>query len=939
MGQNVEEIALVARDEASTAIRRIAGELGGMGEALVRLSGLSNPVALGIAAIGASAAGIVIVGKNVSEAVEQLDKLSRASGVSVEALQVFREQIREAGGDPETLTTALRFLNRSIATSDPILKQLGITSKDTFTVFMQLARAFEGSADSAKKNEIAFQLLGRGAADLVGILPEIARGFSGMDSAMRQSGGLMTGEVLGAARDLDKQMDTLSRNWIGAITRIKVATVPWANDLVSAFDDMWNAIAHGGDKTLPEVERQIAGVESEIRQAIERSNKNQAEHPGSKLAQIYADEFNQQMTLLEGRLKKLNDLRAKLDPSGESIRVHQRDAGMPDDSLKGVVVGPQDEAAKKRAERLKEIEAAAKSLGMTATEAADALDRIEAGKKTADTIKALTLGPEVPKDWTTLQNRVQDVSNALGVDTDSARAFIDQLDKLSTTAKATDLRQALGIGSEKDWRSLQGRISDVAGALNVDTAAATEFVLQLQDLSKNVKNSDLRSIIGPDLMNDWTALQARLKAVANSLDMNAEKGSWAALQNQVEGAVDALNVDSAGRSWSDLHGQVDGVKAALQVDTVNAAWVDLKERIEDLASPLGADTAKVEALMQTFQDLTRAAKATDLGGVLTPDVAIDWAALQAQIEEVGAALKIDPANETWNALKSQVEGVKDAMNVEGTAAAWVDLKKRVEDVATSLGVDTSKAAEFMLQLGTLSKTAKGTDLSHALNLGASRDWKALQSRIADVAATLDVDTQSAEDFVAQLDEITKKAKAADLREALGIEFKKPLGPEVPKDFRTQFTVLQDWHKALTDIISLAGIVDDTFSSVFSSLEAGWSNVAMQIESGQATAGSIVKTIWHSVIDAVMQELARIAAVETIMGLANLLGIPSFGKLTGFMTSATQNSASPVAQLGMTGGGNTINVYGYDNHAIVTDLISPAGKLRQANDRLTFIGAY
>lgn len=237
---NVVEIVLKVRDDASRSVQQFEGKLGGLGAGILKLGtsmGVTSAITEQLTQALTQAVGAVSrMPFELANAVEQLDRLSLRSGVSGENLQIMNRVIREAGGNAESLTTATSFLNRAIAEGNPLLAELGITTKDTFKAFMQLADIFANSDDAAKKNWVSFKLLGRGGADLIADMTALSRAMVEVRKAMAETGELMQGDVLEGARDLDKQMDLLSRNWEGAMTRMKAATVPWANYVLEVFN-------------------------------------------------------------------------------------------------------------------------------------------------------------------------------------------------------------------------------------------------------------------------------------------------------------------------------------------------------------------------------------------------------------------------------------------------------------------------------------------------------------------------------------------------------------------------------------------------------------------------------------------------------------------------------------------------------------------------------
>jgi len=245
VADNTVQIVIQAKDQASQVLRALRGDLAGIESGLAGIGGkaaIFAGLAGGIALVGAGAVKMAI---GIANDVEQLDRLSARSGVSIQNLQVMRRTIEEAGGNAESLSGALSFLNRALAQGNPLLAQIGITAKDAFGAMLQLGEAFSKSDDAAKKNLVAFQLLGRGGTELIADVEELSKSFDGMKGSMQASGLLMSGDTVDAARKLDAEMDDFTRNWEGFWMRIKVSTVPGVNAVVSGINKMIDAIRMG----------------------------------------------------------------------------------------------------------------------------------------------------------------------------------------------------------------------------------------------------------------------------------------------------------------------------------------------------------------------------------------------------------------------------------------------------------------------------------------------------------------------------------------------------------------------------------------------------------------------------------------------------------------------------------------------------------------------
>lgn len=281
---NVIEILLQGRNQTGPAFNAAGAQVRTLGRELANLNpavggaigqveglagafgGMVGPALIAGAALAGIAAAGVGAAINLSDTVEQLDRMAARTGVGIEPLQVLRQTLEEGGGNAESLTMALSFLNRAIATNDPILKQLGITTKDTFTAFMQLATALANSTDAGKRTEIAYQLLGRGSADLLGNLKSLVDEYGRMDSAMRANGAMISGTAAPALRELDARADSLKENWKGLMNNLAVLATPTANVVVGSL----NAMIGGTIEFAKAVREQAVGALEDLAEADEK---------------------------------------------------------------------------------------------------------------------------------------------------------------------------------------------------------------------------------------------------------------------------------------------------------------------------------------------------------------------------------------------------------------------------------------------------------------------------------------------------------------------------------------------------------------------------------------------------------------------------------------------------------------------------------------------
>jgi hypothetical protein len=247
MATDTVEFILRARDEATATIARTRQGITGLTGAVGNLAAKAGLIGAGVAGITAIGGAVVASAKQMADAVEQLDRLSARSGVGIETLQIWQRVLEDAGGSSEALTSALTFLNRTIASNDPLLKQLHVTTRDTEQAFTQIVQVLASTADVAKRTEIAYRLLGKGSADLLGNIDDLATKSRETGEELRATGAIITEEMAPAARELDEQLDKLGRNWKGIATSFQALAVPISAAVVGTLNAILEAARATGE--------------------------------------------------------------------------------------------------------------------------------------------------------------------------------------------------------------------------------------------------------------------------------------------------------------------------------------------------------------------------------------------------------------------------------------------------------------------------------------------------------------------------------------------------------------------------------------------------------------------------------------------------------------------------------------------------------------------
>jgi hypothetical protein len=236
---NVIEIALTLQDRMSDGLSKASGAVGSFASKLAPITGgLGGFAAIAVTA-GVAASNMA---RQLAEQVEQLDNLSSSSGVSAENLQILQFAFKQGGVDSGALTQGLNFMTRAIENNQAMLADIGVTSRDSFTAFQQLATVLANTEDVAKRNALAFQVFGRGAGQIIPIMENLAVNFDGVATAAEKSGNVLSEIDLETMRELDRQFDALLASVEGFGKRVAVVVAGPLVDLINGLGKLPEAL-------------------------------------------------------------------------------------------------------------------------------------------------------------------------------------------------------------------------------------------------------------------------------------------------------------------------------------------------------------------------------------------------------------------------------------------------------------------------------------------------------------------------------------------------------------------------------------------------------------------------------------------------------------------------------------------------------------------------
>ena len=147
-----------------------AKSLGGAGIALAGAGG---------AAVAAGAA-VISLAVSSAETIEQVDRLSRETGLSRQEIIGWGAVAKVTGGSMESFTVGMRRLEVAMSGIGPrgnearaVLRDLGVTARDPQEALLEIADAFQKIPDGARKSASAIAIFGRQGTEMV---PALDRG-------------------------------------------------------------------------------------------------------------------------------------------------------------------------------------------------------------------------------------------------------------------------------------------------------------------------------------------------------------------------------------------------------------------------------------------------------------------------------------------------------------------------------------------------------------------------------------------------------------------------------------------------------------------------------------------------------------------------------------------------------------------------------------------
>jgi hypothetical protein len=239
------ELRITARDQTQAAFQSVRQGLGSLNTTLASVRAAVLRLGPAFAAVGAglSVAAFARFVRSGIDVADQLNTISKRTGVAVEDLSVLKFAAEQTETNFEALTTGLQKFEVRLA-------KAGISGNQTIAMLLGLADHFQKTEDPATRLSEAVAIFGKAAGpELVPFLSQGSAGINELIQRLRDMGGVITGETAKAADDFRDQIAALG-------TQLTAFAANLAGPVLKSITDFFAALGSGSGK--------LASIQAEI---------------------------------------------------------------------------------------------------------------------------------------------------------------------------------------------------------------------------------------------------------------------------------------------------------------------------------------------------------------------------------------------------------------------------------------------------------------------------------------------------------------------------------------------------------------------------------------------------------------------------------------------------------------------------------------------------
>lgn len=219
------------------SVKDVGGKIEGLGKAFAPVSAAA--AGLGTALLGA--------GYNAVKTADELETLSKQTGISTDDLQKMRYASELVDVSVESMTGAFSKLKKSMTGHEATWKRLGVDVKnadgsmrDANTVFYETLQALSQITNETERDQVAMEVFGKSADQLAGIIDDGGAALKAYGDEAAELGLILSGDTLDALNETNDTIDRIKGQMSASVTELGASL---AEGLAPAVETIAGAIS------------------------------------------------------------------------------------------------------------------------------------------------------------------------------------------------------------------------------------------------------------------------------------------------------------------------------------------------------------------------------------------------------------------------------------------------------------------------------------------------------------------------------------------------------------------------------------------------------------------------------------------------------------------------------------------------------------------------
>lgn len=225
--QNLKGLQTEMRSFGSVASQQIKAAGKSMTDFGNKVGNVANKLAPISAAAGTALTGLVGMGYKAVQAADDLNTLSKQTGISTDEIQKMKYASELVDVSFEDISAALRKMKPKMDESNQTFKDLGVevtnadgSLRDVTSVFYDSIEALSQIENETERDQKAMELFGKSADQLAGVIDDGGKALKDYGKQAEELGVIMSEETIDSLAETDDVIQQLKANLGGTLAQI-----------------------------------------------------------------------------------------------------------------------------------------------------------------------------------------------------------------------------------------------------------------------------------------------------------------------------------------------------------------------------------------------------------------------------------------------------------------------------------------------------------------------------------------------------------------------------------------------------------------------------------------------------------------------------------------------------------------------------------------------